>query len=82
MKRKWDRLSEEERDLIKRDLIEFFERERDERIGVIAAEEILNFFLQTAGSKIYNKGLEDARNALEHRIDELKYDLDDLMDVE
>ena len=58
----------------------FFERERDEKIGLIAAEEILNFFLQSVGGKLYNMGIEDAKKALENRVDELKFDLDDLMD--
>lgn len=81
MKRKWDRLTDEQREVVKEELISFFERERDEKIGVIAAGEILNFFLQTAGAKIYNKGVEDARKAMENRTDELKYDLDDLLDL-
>ena len=81
MKRKWDRLTDEERESVKQDLILFFERERDEQIGVIAAEEILNFFLQSVGSKLYNRGVADAHKVVEHRLDELKYELDDLIDL-
>ena len=44
IKRRWERLSDEERKLAKDDLILFFENERDQKIGIIAAEEILNFF--------------------------------------
>lgn len=80
IKRRWERLSDEESKLAKEALILFFERERDEKIGLIAAEQILNFFLQSVGGKLYNMGIEDAKKALENRVDELKFDLDDLMD--
>ena len=80
MKRKWDRLTDEEKDRAKQDLILWFEREREEQIGIIAAEEILNFFLQSVGGTLYNKGVADARKVVENRTDELKYDLDDLLD--
>ena len=79
--RKWDRLSEEEKRAAKEKLIHFFEHERDEEIGVIAAEQILNFFLESVGVVLYNKGVTDARRAVENRTDELKYDLDDLLDT-
>lgn len=79
MKRSWDHLSTEEKEHLKEDLILFFENERDEKIGVIAAEEIVNFFLVHAGGKIYNQGIRDAQKALDQRMDELRYDLDDLM---
>lgn len=79
-KRKWERLSDEERQKVKEEMILFFENERDEKIGLIAAEEILNFFLQSAGSSLYKKGVADAKKAMETRIEDLTFDLFDLMD--
>lgn len=81
IKRRWERLSDEESKLVKEEMILFFENERDEKIGIIAAEEILNFFLKSVGSKLYNKGIDDAKKALENRYEELKFDLDDLIDI-
>lgn len=81
IKRTWERLSDEEKNLAKEELILFFENERNEKIGVVAAEEILNFFLQSIGSKLYNKGINDAKKVLRSRMDELNYDLDDLIDI-
>lgn len=81
IKRSWERLTDEEKEAAKQELIFFFENERDEKIGVIAAGEILNFFLESVGGKIYNKGITDAKKALEHRMEELNYDLDDLLDL-
>ncbi len=81
IKRTWERLSDEEKNLAKEELILFFENERNEKIGVVAAEEIINFFLQSIGSKLYNKGVNDAKKVLRNRMDELNYDLDDLIDI-
>ena len=81
IKRTWERLSDDEKNLTKKELILFFENERDEKIGIIAAEEILNFFLQSIGNKLYNKGVTDAKKALKNRFEELNYDLDDLIDI-
>ena len=80
IRRSWERLSNEELNILKEELIIFFNKERGEKIGIIAAEEILNHFLKSAGSKIYNKGVYDAKKALESRYKELQFDLDDLID--
>ena len=81
IRRSWEHLSNEERNTLKEELIIFFDKERGEKIGIIAAEEILNYFLKSVGNKLYNKGVEDAKKALENRYDELKFDLDDLIDL-
>ncbi|MCG8475935.1 MAG: DUF2164 domain-containing protein [Cytophagales bacterium] len=81
IKRRWDRLSDEEKKAAKEELIDFFENERGEKIGLIAAEEFLNFFLQSIGSKLYNMGVDDAKKVFENRFEELRYDLDDLTDL-
>lgn len=81
LKRKWDRLSDEKRKAAIDDLIYYFESERDERIGVLAAEQLLDFFLQHVGAEIYNKGIADAKETLDKRMEDLKYDFDDLLDL-
>ena len=78
--RSWERLSNQESKIAKEDLIIYFEKERGEKIGIIAAEQILNHFLKSAGSKIYNKGVYDAKKALETCYKELQFDLEDLID--
>ena len=78
--RSWERLSNEESKKAKEDLIIFFEKERDEKIGIIGAEQILNHFLKSAGVILYNKGIYDAKKAFENRYNELQFDLDDLID--
>jgi uncharacterized protein (DUF2164 family) len=80
IKRKWERLTDDKKKACLDEIIIFFENERDEKIGVIAAEQVLNIFLQTAGTELYNKGVEDAKKTLEHRLDDLHMDLDLLLD--
>jgi uncharacterized protein (DUF2164 family) len=82
VRKSWDRLPENEKDHVKNQLIRFFEKELDEEIGVIAAESILNFFLQEVGPTLYNQGVSDAKLALEKRMDDLGYDLDDLIEYQ
>lgn len=81
VRKSWDRLPEDQKDQVKNQLIRFFDKEMDEEIGVIAAESILNFFLEHAGPTIYNQGVNDARLALQKRMEDLDYDLDDLIQL-
>lgn len=53
-------LTPEEKKSMLEDITYFFETERDEKIGIIGSEQVLDFFLQTLGDKIYNKALDDA----------------------
>ncbi len=81
IKRSWDKLSDEEKKQAKEELIQFFESHRDEKIGIIAAEEIIHFFLRTVGSKLYNQGVMDAKRIMENRMEDLKFDIDDLLEI-
>ena len=81
IQRKSNHLSDERRRIVLDELIQFFEKERDEEIGHLAAEQLLNFFLESVGPDIYNRGIIAAKRAVESRMDELRYDFDDLLDV-
>jgi len=60
-------------------IITFFSNERGEEIGVIAAEEVLDFFLHDLAGKFYNKGVADAKDTVKKRFDDLEADLDMLV---
>ena len=79
VKRDWDVLSKEERQKAIDEIIYFFENERDEKIGIIAAEEIIDFFLQNIGVRIYNKGVEDSIVFLEKRMEDVQIDMNSLL---
>ena len=63
--RKWDFLSKEKRASCINEIITYFKEEREEKIGIIAAESILDFLLQGVGGDIYNKGIDDSKKTLQ-----------------
>jgi uncharacterized protein (DUF2164 family) len=80
-KRKWDMLSDEKRRSIINEIIAFFKDDHNEEIGVIAAGEILDFFLQHVGMSMYNQGVTDSKTLLKKRFEDLEVDLDVLLDA-
>ena len=76
VKRNWDLISEEQRKANIEEIINFFQNERDEEIGIIAAEDLLDFCLQTVGMEIYNKGIEDSKNFIKTRFEDLELDIE------
>lgn len=78
IKRNWNLLSEEQRRASIKEIIDFFKTERDEEIGMIAAENILDHFLQTVGIQLYNKGIEDSVGFFKNGIENLELDIDSL----
>jgi len=79
VKRAWDLLSDEKRKIITTDIINYFECERGEKIGVIAASEILDFMLQTFGNDLYNKGVEDSLSFLKKHFNNLEIDMNAIL---
>ena len=55
------KLRKEQKDMIVGDLKAFFEEERSETIGNLAAEQFIDFMIKEIGPFLYNKGIEDAR---------------------
>lgn len=76
IKRDWDILSDEERKVALAEIIGYFATERNEEIGVIAAGELLDMFLRTTGSTIYNHALDDVRPLLEKSLATTLIDID------
>lgn len=49
-------------------IIAFYKRERDEEIGVIAAEEILELVIDLVGKDIFNKGVDETVRLVQDRL--------------
>lgn len=49
----------------------YFLSERDEELGDLAAEFLLDFFLKSVGPLIYNRALADAHAFLSERLEDL-----------
>ena len=65
--------SEEKKRMIE-EIQSFFLEEREEELGIIASENILDFFINTLGKDIYNKALDDAMVWYKQRMDTLETD--------
>ena len=76
IRRKWDLLPQSKRKSCVEETITFFKENQNQQIGVIAAENILDFFLQNVGKEIYNKGVEDSKDTLKKQFENLNVDLD------
>lgn len=57
---------------------DYFAKERDEEIGNLAAEFLLDFFIEDIGAIIYNHAIDDARKYLKMRMEDLEYGLYEL----
>jgi uncharacterized protein (DUF2164 family) len=64
-------LSKEAREQAIRSIERWFELERDERIGNIAAGALLGFFLEEIGPSIYNQAVAEVQERLQARVAEL-----------
>ena len=67
-------LSLEQRKKLQEDIICFFQEERDEKLGIIGAETVLDFFLDVLGETIYNKALDDVKLWLTRTVENAESD--------
>jgi len=72
-------ITPERRESVIREIIGYFQTERDTEIGVLAAEEILDFFLEATGKDIYNKAVADSKATIKQGLENLEIDLDLLL---
>ncbi|MGG4342637.1 DUF2164 domain-containing protein [Paenibacillus lautus] len=54
---------------------EYFETERGETLGHLAAEGVLDFFIETLGPYLYNQALSDCRTVVNQRMISLEEDI-------
>ncbi len=71
-------LEEDKKKIAIESIIRYFAKERDETIGIIAANSFLDFVLKNFGKDIYNKGVEDSRAKLLEKLGELDFNLEEL----
>ena len=70
------RLTDEERELAIGAIRAYFERERDEEIGELAAGLLLDFVGEQLGPYFFNRGIEDAQARVVRFADSLDADLE------
>jgi len=67
-------LSDEDKKKLLEEIKSYFEQERDEKIGIIASENLLEFFLNIIGKHIYNKALDNTKLWYEKRMENIEAD--------
>jgi len=75
-------ISPEKRQLIKQEIVDYFSAEHDINIGVIAAEEILEFLLKRVNQEIYNQAIEDSQKVIRQGVENLIVNVDSLTKTE
>jgi uncharacterized protein (DUF2164 family) len=76
IKRKWSVLPKEKQKILIEKTISYFANERDQEIGIISAEEILDFFTEHLYTEIYNTAIDDSKKLLRKRSEDLEFDFD------
>ena len=76
IKRKWDILIDERKAQVVDETITFFKTKRNEQIGMVAAGEVLDFFLQALVEDVYGKAINDAKIVVKKNCENLDVDLD------
>lgn len=65
---------EEKKEIVER-VVAFFEEERGETIGHLAAEQFVDFMIAEIGPYLYNKGINDARAVLAEKFQQAEDEL-------
>ncbi len=65
------KLSSERKEAMTSKIVEYFWEERDEELGELASQLILDFFIEELGSHIYNQGVEDAYTYTRDKLEDL-----------
>ena len=68
-------LSKEDRAQAVATIERYFRENMEEKIGNMAANDLLAFFLEEVGPSIYNKGVSDAQERLQVRVSELDFEV-------
>ncbi|NLZ34187.1 DUF2164 domain-containing protein [Clostridium isatidis] len=71
MKNKKFNISREKREDLINEIKTFFYEERDEEIGDLAANIVLDFFMDKLAPEFYNEGVNDAYRYMQDRIEDL-----------
>ncbi|MGP4076079.1 DUF2164 domain-containing protein [Halobacillus sp. K22] len=68
-------LKKEEKEYVIARVQEYFELERGEEMGELAADQLIQMMAEELGPFLYNKGIQDARQMVEQKVMNLDEDL-------
>lgn len=67
-------LHPEEKKQLLEEIKYYFETERGEKLGIIASENIYEFFMDVLGKRVYNKALDDLKLWYSRRMEDVEAD--------
>lgn len=65
------KLSNERKEFMRSKIVDYFGEERDEDLGELASQLILDFFIDELGADLYNQGVEDAHAYMLDKLEDL-----------
>lgn len=65
-------LPKSEKEKIVSDIINYFNTERDEEIGILSAELLLDFLIERIAPEFYNLGITDAMNYMAQATEDME----------
>lgn len=65
------KVSEGNKEAMRLRIVEYFSKERDEDMGILASQLVLDFFLEELAPYAYNQGIEDASLYIRDKLDDL-----------
>lgn len=65
------KISKKDKEEMKNHIVNYFSEERDEDLGELASQLLLDFFIEELAPYAYNKGIEDAYVYMKDKADDL-----------
>ncbi|HZK33277.1 MAG TPA: DUF2164 domain-containing protein [Tissierellaceae bacterium] len=65
------KLSVEKKEAMRSKIVEYFANERDEDLGELASQLILDFFVEELAPSVYNQGVEDSYTYTRDKLEDL-----------
>ena len=81
IQRKHDLITKERTNALIKEIITYYKTKMDKEIGVLAAEDILDFFLESLGKDIYNKAIQDSKNTIKQSFENIDVELELLLNT-
>lgn len=69
------KMPKEEKEFIITKIQAYFELERGEEIGVLAADQLFDYFLKEIGPYIYNQGVQDSKKMVDQKMMNMEEDI-------
>lgn len=69
-------LTLDQREIAIKKIVDYFASERDEEIGVIAADDLLEMFLQNVGPDLFNRGIKEAKDLVEENLQSTLFNIE------